>query len=247
MHNRLVSRDLILLAISAVIATCFVRLTLESGPRDTKPTSPTPNSTVNATEYFDFATFEKIISLHPFTDGRAHLMVEPWPPGTTKTTTCEDLSTEDVERWQQGESIVPDRVEAGAGLVGDFNQDGVLDRALPVRLGTPPEEGGWTEYVLVVTEPEGRRWPKEEDARFQLDDFERLPDQRLKLIGITANATVPSDDLLTVSGLRQFAGQAIFWTQHGRYAEGPGRGFRSSPRPHDWETYPERKRLGSPG
>ena len=43
------------------------------------------------------------------------------------------LSPENYRKWMDGELYVPDSVESGAGLHEDFNDDGRLDRLVPIK------------------------------------------------------------------------------------------------------------------
>lgn len=73
---------------------------------------------------FEYETFRQLCEL-------------AYPKGQINTPTIESaaiqLSPENYRKWTDGELYVPDSVESGAGLHEDFNDDGHLDRLVPIK------------------------------------------------------------------------------------------------------------------
>ena len=90
------------------------------------------------TPRFDFLTFDKIRSLLPKTE-RARLL---------------GLNAQQQELWKQGKLVVPDEPPV-AGLKEDYDEDGQVDRAIPVEI---TNLNGKTEYYLLLAThyPDGR-------------------------------------------------------------------------------------------
>ena len=82
------------------------------------------------TPRFDFLTFDKIRSLLPKTE-RARLL---------------GLNAQQQELWKQGRLVVPDEPPV-AGLKEDYDEDGQVDRAIPVEI---TNLNGKTEYYLLL-------------------------------------------------------------------------------------------------
>ena len=75
--------------------------------------SPVPGPSLPLT----YETFDEIRKLNPLTaEGRL----------------LDSTAPESYDRWKTSEEPVPESLETGTGLLGDFNNDGRLDRALPL-------------------------------------------------------------------------------------------------------------------